>query len=76
MPGTDEDEEEIGETGEEDMLRAQTVEDFLGLLDKPKLPEVLAQVSTYVQGNRLSFNEDEDEDEHEHENENQDNDDD
>ena len=42
----DEDDEDIGDAGEEDMLRTQTVEDFLVLLDKPRLPEVLAQVCT------------------------------
>jgi hypothetical protein len=44
--GTDrgEDDEEVHDESEEEMLRTQTVDDFLVLLEKPSLPQVLAQV--------------------------------
>ena len=45
--GTDnEDGDDVGDDSEEKMLRTQTVDDFLVLLEKPKLPQVLAQVRT------------------------------
>lgn len=47
--GTDnEDGDDVGNDSEEKMLRTQTVDDFLVLLEKPKLPQVLAQVRTYL----------------------------
>jgi hypothetical protein len=47
--GTDnEDGDDEGDSeSEEKMLRTQTVDDFLTLLEKPKLPQVLAQVHTH-----------------------------
>ena len=47
--GTDnEDGDDEGDNeSEEKMLRTQTVDDFLTLLEKPKLPQVLAQVRTH-----------------------------
>lgn len=47
--GTDnEDGDDEGDNeSEEKVLRTQTVDDFLTLLEKPKLPQVLAQVRTH-----------------------------
>lgn len=46
---TDEDEEGDG-SNKDDELRAEAVEHFLDLLDKPKLPAVLAQTMAWVLG--------------------------
>ena len=48
--GTDnEDGDDEGDKeSEEKMLRTQTVDDFLMLLEKPKLPQVLAQVRKHT----------------------------
>ena len=52
--GTDsEDGDDDGEDSEEKMLRTQTVDDFLVLLEKPKLTQVLAQVRTTLHFNAL-----------------------
>lgn len=46
----DEDDDEEGAGDEDEELRCQAVEDFLGLLQKPKLPSVLAQAMAWVLG--------------------------
>jgi hypothetical protein len=41
------DESGLKDGREDDELRAEAVEDFLGLLDKQNLPSILAQVGIY-----------------------------